>query len=125
MADTLPPAEAPRQPTLFDAAGAREAAREAMQRVHEHASPRWLAHAHAAVVAAVEAKAEITTDDVWQRLWEWGVDPPREERALGPVMRQAVTSGLLRNTGRTQKSKRPICHGRPLTVWARRGDAHA
>lgn len=88
---------------------------EAIDRVERHAPVAWRVSALGAVrQIALRARA-FTTDDIWDL-----VGPPPEPRAMGAVMRRAGRLGIARPTNRTQQSKRPECHARPLRVWESR-----
>lgn len=88
-------------------ATARAEADEAMERVEAATDPGWLAHAADAVAhLARPGMPAFSTDDVWHLLAERKVAPPAEPRAIGPVMKTAVRSGLLVQDGYTQSVRR-------------------
>jgi hypothetical protein len=101
----------------FDAAAARDARDEAIQRVDEHAEKRWKAAALNAVRFIAEKRDAFTTDAVWWLLDQQDIEPPHEERALGAIMQRAARQGWIEPTDRTRKSVRPACHARDLRVW--------
>lgn len=104
-------------PTLFDAAGADHAATQAITRAGRHADPDWMRAALAAVHWCATRYTDFTTDAVWERLLLQNVAPPREERALGAVMRHAARRHWIVATDRYVKSARRACHARDLRVW--------
>jgi hypothetical protein len=70
-----------------------------------------------AVIQRYAKGFEFSTDRLW---WEVkNLDPPRDGRAMGAVMRQAKLSGLVEETGEYTKSIRPECHRRPIPSWRR------
>jgi hypothetical protein len=96
------------QMTLEDALAARD---EAIQRVDEHADPDWKDHAYDLVVRTAGELYEFTQDDVWDR----GLQPTRENRALGPVFLRAARAGVCEKTDRVRPSARSHGSGKP--VW--------
>jgi hypothetical protein len=62
----------------------------------------------------------LTSNDVWTFLVQQGVELPNEPRAMGPVMRWAVASGLLEPTPYVEKARRSASknHGRPQLVYS-------
>lgn len=97
-----------------DGERARDAA---IAQVAENADAKWMRQALAATRGIARVHAEFTTDRIWGRLESFGIAPPTEPRAIGAVMRQAAADGICEATDRTQKSVRPDCHCRPVTVW--------
>lgn len=81
------------------------------------ADPRWVHWADRAIRHAAARAARFTTDDVWDLLETWEVDPPREPRALGAVLRRLAREGVITSTGTYIKSSRVECHKRPVVVW--------
>lgn len=90
---------------------------EAIERVGKNAPEEWMAMASAAVETCALSGEPFTTDDVWSILERAGHGSPPEPRAMGAVIRRAVTSGLIRETGNYIKSERPECHRRPIPQW--------
>jgi hypothetical protein len=103
---------------VFDAEASAVARDAAIEQVEDAASAAWKAEAFVAVARVCETREEFTTDAVWAMLDERGVAIPREPRAMGAIMRRAVTAGLCLPTDRTSKSVRIECHRRPLQIWA-------
>lgn len=104
----------------WDAAARAEGQRrrdEAMRRVDGNAEVDWKECAREAIRYIAERRPEMTTDPVWYMLDSWHVPFPHEPRALGPLMKAAVTRGWLRPTARVHKSVRPECHRRPLAIY--------
>jgi len=89
---------------------------EAIQRADDHANEAWKKLAAMAVEALSLRGRPFTADDLWDEIEVFGVST-HEPRALGAIMRQAVKSGQIRNTGTFVKSRRPECHQRPIAVW--------
>lgn len=108
--------------TLADAARERD---EAMARAAEAADADWVADAYHALETLAGRHWEdsgdglgFTTDDVWDLLAERGVPAPREPRALGTIVREAVREGLIRRTGAYRPSRRRHCSPIPVYVGA-------
>jgi hypothetical protein len=74
----------------------------------------WTARALNVVKRIARRNSTFTTDDVWEKL---GEDRPAEPRALGSVMRTAVSSNICRSSGGYRQSRRPESHKRPVLVW--------
>lgn len=89
---------------------------EAINRVHANADKQWLKAAHSAVIEIASRQQFFSTDDIWNT----GLSSPREPRAMGAVMREAVRLGICMATDRTIRSTRPECHKRPIQVWRSR-----
>lgn len=98
----------------LDVREARRRKTEAIDAVERGADAWWFRRALQAVRSARVSTAGFTTDDVWAIL---GDDEPRENRAMGAVMREAHRSGLARPTVQYRPSADPRCHGRPKRVW--------
>lgn len=94
---------------LFAAASARDAA---LAQVDAGADPRWKALALDAVRRTCEQRAEFISDDVWE---VGNLPSTREDRALGPVLRQAARQGMCVKTDRVRPSVRSHLSGKP--VW--------
>ncbi len=103
-------------PTLFDRPAARAATDEAVERVGEHADPDWKVVALYAVRRVAKRQEFLTTDHVWEALAETG-SQTHERRALGAIMRQAATAGLIAPTSHYQPTDRPEAHRNPKRVW--------
>jgi len=101
----------------FDFKEGAAAAEEAIARVEANAADEWKAAALGAARCAAERLDLFTTDDVWKLLIDRGVAGPHEPRAMGPIMRQAVSLGFCEGTDGFKRSERVSCHTRPLRVW--------
>lgn len=99
---------------LFDEIEAGRRKEDGMERAEVGAGKPWIDHALECVWLVAEGSERFTTDDIWAVL---GVGTITEPRAMGPVMREAAKRGWITKTDRTQKSKRPDCHARPLAIW--------
>lgn len=104
-------------PTLFDELTAMQARDEAIARADDHAEPAWKKAAAMAIRSMAVERDEITTDDVWEWLYEMAIEAPHEPRALGSMMLRASRDGLISTTDRVRQSRRPECHARPVRVW--------
>jgi hypothetical protein len=104
--------------SLFDQPPVDAVTTEAIERVKRNAEPKWLKAALDAITSlALEQNICFTTDDVWHLLEVGNVEPPREPRAMGAVMRTAQGRGIIRATEEYRKSTRVECHGRPVMIW--------
>ena len=92
-----------------ESAAARD---EALVRVEAGAPLVWFARACVIVRQVMAQKSEFTSDD----LWAAGLDKPPEPRALGPVLRQFISAGLIRPTGRFIKTAQVLRHRAPIAV---------
>jgi hypothetical protein len=94
-------------PTQQEAAAATEMAVEA---VEHNADPEWLERAFQAVQICARDNAHFTVDRVWDY-----IEKPREPRALGPVMRRAMSAQVIASTGEYDKSDRR--HSSPVMIY--------
>lgn len=78
----------------------------ALERVEGAASPGWIASANDAVETLARMGQPFTPDDVWDLLDDRGVHPPREPRALGPVLKGAAKAGTIRVEGTASSRRR-------------------
>lgn len=105
------------QPDLFAATDAKH---RAIDGVEANADQQWLAMALGVVADLAQRMPEFTTDDIWAALSRaWPGKGPRERRAMGAVMRQAVAQKIARPLNRVHGSVSTVNHGRPLRVWTR------
>lgn len=93
---------------------ARAEAAEAMERVERGTDPEWEAAAESAVRGLADLKASFTPDDVWEYLERIGVPPPREPRALGPILKRLANADVIRPKGFTESRRR---HGAPVRIY--------
>lgn len=105
------------EPTLFDLTEAKAERDKAVAKVHGGADPEWLVVAARAVDVVAGTHDEFTADDVWQKLDGWGVERPREQRALAPVLLAAKRAGQISPTSEFRSSARRSRHAAPLRVW--------
>lgn len=104
----------PEQRNLFDLAAGLEARDAAMEQVAANAEPGWNTEALSTCHAVATRLPRLATDD----LWEAGLPPTRENRALGPIMREACRRGwIVPLDGEDRKSKCKWQHGRPLQLY--------
>ena len=96
------------QLTIDDALAARA---EALRRVDEHADPQWKNQALKVIRRVCEDREDWHSDV----LWEYGLDEPREARALGPVIQRAARLGWCERTDRVRPSVRSHLSGK--SVW--------
>jgi hypothetical protein len=105
---------------IFDATAGASLKRDGMARAEQHAGALWNATMDGIVHALCGSLTlgVMTTDDLWREIGARKLTPPREGRALGPVMRRAAGAGWLKRTDAWQPSERAACHGRDIRVWA-------
>lgn len=103
----------------FDATKGEQLRDISLEQVERAADEAWMAAAWAAVLWACELRpgGEFTTDLIWWRLNKLGTVPPREPRALGPVILKAARLGLIERTDRTALTTRPQAHRGLVRVW--------
>lgn len=99
--------------TLFDAQRGEYLKTASIDAVEDHADPDWLRSALVAARIVCVNREEFTTDAVWVLIPE----APNEPRAIGAVMRKVKALGWAKPTDRTELSRRPECHRRPVRVW--------
>lgn len=111
------------EPTLFDALAAAD---EAIARVDANADEGWKRAASQAVWERSQGVYSFTTDDVMEDLDALGV-VTHDNRALGPVMRRMLTTGVIREIGMTRSRRRhgariPVYAGTSVTTTQERGE---
>jgi hypothetical protein len=90
---------------------------EAIEKAQRGADPSWLTTARTAVLYVAKTRPFFTTDEVWDKLRWDKVEPPREPRALGAVMRSMKAEGLITPTGDYRQSGRAEAHSNPKMLW--------
>lgn len=105
--------------TLADAHRERDAA---MAQVDANADTRWKDSAWTTILALMNTGDSFTADDVWDALAADKVTPPREPRALGPILRGMIRSGLIEANGFAQSRRR---HGSPIRIYSRNYGSNA
>lgn len=102
-------------PPILDVTRGEQLKERGMATAEAHADDAWKDAAYLAVCAVAQRCHRFTTDAVWVAL---GVtDPPREPRALGPVMRRAMRDQIIVPTSEFDLTARPSRHRAPLRVW--------
>jgi hypothetical protein len=101
---------------IFDALAGSMLANEGIAKADANVDKAWALVALKAVSWLAMTQEEFTADDVWGIL---ATDPAftHEPRALGGVMRRAVSCGYIESTDRYILSSRPECHRNPKRVW--------
>lgn len=99
------------QPTLFDALAAAD---EAIRIVDANADEGWKRAATQIVWEFAQMRDGFTTDDVMEGLDDMGV-VTHDNRALGPVMRRMIRSGIICEIGMTRSRRR---HGARIPIYA-------
>lgn len=94
---------------------------QAMGQAQQGTDPDWETKATTAVRDLATASQDgtmatrgFTPDDVWVLLEERRVPPPREPRALGPILKRAARAGHIRAVGFTESTRR---HGAPVRIY--------
>jgi hypothetical protein len=106
--------------TLFDERGvptpeAAAARRDAgVAQAEAGAGDDWLDQAFEFLRAYAEEHEEVFVDD----LWEAGLTPPANRRALGPVLMRAARAGVIEKTGQYRPSTSSNLSVKP--VWRSR-----
>ena len=104
---------------LLDILASIEAADKAISQVGASADPRWVRTVYGIITELAFKGEGFTTDQIWNALDRCKVVSPHEPRALGFVMRQACSDGLIKPTGEYRPSLRPQCHRNPKRVWTK------
>jgi len=102
-----------RQLTFEEVLAARSAG---IEKVIRGTDPEWADRALDVVKQVAQGKDEVTADDVWEILEQFG-DTPREPRALGPIFTKAAKSNWIIKTTQYRMSRRAVNHGRDIRVW--------
>lgn len=106
------------QQTLsFDYSPLPGSARTAMEKAERHADEAWKKSVAEVIEKLARERNEITVDDVVTKIEAMYLPAIRRLDALGPAMKRACKAGVLRFTGRVQRSTRPEKHGRLVSVW--------
>lgn len=79
---------------------------QALDAVERGTSPAWAAQAVQAVAHLADLGRPFTSDDVWDRLTDLGVEAPAEPRALGPIVKAALREGRIRLEGYATSRRR-------------------
>jgi len=91
---------------------------EAIDRVERNAPGDWKKIALKAVKWRAKKGVPFTTDEVWADLEGANVEPPKEPRAMGAIMRKAVSEGVIVSTDKTKISQKGTNNKRPVRVWS-------
>lgn len=86
-----------------------------MQQVEANADDAWKADAWQKLCDYLRSRAEFFVDDFWTAT---SLTPPRESRALGPLVQRAARHGYMARTGRSRPSVRSHMSDKP--VWESR-----
>jgi len=70
-----------------------------------------------AIEAAARKYRYFCADEVWEMLGQVGDDERDNGSGMGPVLRMAVTAGIMERTGQTRRSRRPPSHGKWLPIY--------
>jgi hypothetical protein len=87
---------------------------QAMGQAQQGTDPGWKVEAAATVRHLARRGADFTPDDVWVRLEELRIPPPREPRALGPILKRLANADVIRAKGFTESNRR---HGAPVRIY--------
>jgi hypothetical protein len=97
--------------TLFEHAAAERLA-AVMAELEEHTDPTWATNARLFLAEYLRTHPTMHVDD----LWEAGLEPPEEMRALGAVIQWAARRELMTKTSERRPSVRSHLAEKP--VWA-------
>jgi hypothetical protein len=104
-------------PSGFSARAGTLARDRAIDAVDKAADDAWKIKAWEAILYVARVRQRFTTDAVWYMLQEWGVPPPREPRAMGPMVVRGMREEIFGATGERKRSERVGCHRRPIDVY--------
>ena len=102
---------APKPAPSTDQDSARARRDEGMRQVEENADDEWVETAYDTLVDYLRGHAEFFVDDFWEAT---DLEPPREARALGPVVLRASRRKLMRKSGRSRPSVRSNLSDKPI-----------
>jgi hypothetical protein len=101
---------------LLDIIAATEAKNQALQQVADNTNPTWATDITRIILNL--PTTTFTTDDIWQAATDNNLMIPHEPRALGAILHRLAKQNLITPTDRYIPSLRPVCHRRPIRVWA-------
>jgi len=100
--------------SLKEAIRRRDAAIEAVIQ----ANTKWIAEAWTVLKSVCQKNETFSSDTVWSALAVRKVQPPREPKVMGGLLRMGDAAGWCIPTESPRvRSARASCHARPLTVW--------
>lgn len=88
----------------------------ALEVVERGAPDGWMDAAVLLIERTARLRSTFTSDDVW----EAGLEPPPEPRALGAAFTKAVRLGYIERTGTFTTTRRSSRHAAPIAVWRSR-----
>lgn len=92
----------------------KEARDEAVSRAGDAAeADGWMQIALEAIRDIAAVRDEFTADDVWQA----GLEPPRESRALGAAFTRLQRDGVIEATAKFKTTARASRHAAPIRIW--------
>jgi hypothetical protein len=101
----------------FDPVGGEAAKLDGMRRARRNADPEWWAYMLERVTEVARHKPFLFTDDI-ERLRMTRQGPStHENRALGPLMREAQKNGVCEPTDYWVPSSQRVNHRRHMRVW--------
>ena len=101
---------------MNDTAATIAAAEAGMKRADAAASPEWKMFCREAIGKLAKTRETFTTDHVHEELESNGIATINGS-AIGPMIRKAAKHGVIKNSGMTTRSQRPVSHGRITIVW--------
>ncbi len=104
-------------PHRFDRDAARAGKNDGMDRAERAANPEWWRFMWAALIETAQRKPFLFTDDLEQIRLSRGGPETHENRAIGPLMREAVKQGVCEPTDHWVASSQRQNHGRFMRVW--------
>ena len=88
-----------------------------MARAKAAANPAWVEGVWECIKDIARQQAELSSDDIFRLADERGVEATHENRALGPLMKQAEREGYIEATQKFIDSERTSKHLSPIRVW--------
>jgi len=106
-----------KQPSLFDydRDKARLARESAIKRVGDNAEHDWKDVAYESVLRTASELDSFIVDEVWKRMPK-GYST-HENRAMGAIIRKAVSDGVIAKTDQYRPSAKKSSHGAIRSVW--------
>lgn len=102
---------------VFDPAGGALDREDAIARVRRAANPEWWRWMYARVIEVARRKPVFTTDDIERLRQERDGPQTHENRALGPLMREASKQGVCATIPAWWPSSQRVNHRRPQQIW--------
>lgn len=97
--------------------GGRRGRDDGMSRAIAAANPVWVKGMRKCIRIVAHRQAELSADDVFALAKKHKVEKTHENRAFGPLMKEAEREGYIEITSKFVSCERTSRHVAPLRVW--------